>query len=117
MPLISAIAKTGRNRMNSRKSVMNRPKEPRNVTKSTQVGSYQPQLLGRKSCVSEVMAMTKRSNHMPTFTNNEAMNSTHMFRRQTLNQKIWGVITLHDTMIQYAQAYCPKARFTNANDS
>ncbi len=40
-----------------------------------------------------------------------------MLCRAFLNQKNCGIITLHETMIQYAQAYCPNMRLTNANDS
>src|SRR4030095_10672290 len=34
-----------------------------------------------------------------------------------LNQNSWGNITLHDIIIQYAQAYGPKALFINVNCS
>ena len=53
---------------------MNNPKLPRNVRISTHDGSYIPQLLGKKSFANEVMTMTNRSNHMPTFTSNDAAN-------------------------------------------
>ena len=70
-----------------------------------------------KSWASEVITITKRSNHMPTFTRRLATNMIGMLRRAFLNQKIWGVTTLQVTMIQYAHAYWPKARLMNANPS
>ena len=48
--------------------------------------------------------MTKRSNHMPTFTKIERTHTIVVFSRTALNQKNCGVITLHEIMIQYAHA-------------
>ena len=44
--------------------------------------------------------MTKRSNHMPTFTRRESTQTMVVLRRTALNQKSCGVITLHVTMTQ-----------------
>jgi glutamine synthetase len=40
-----------------------------------------------------------------------------MFLLFDSNQNTWGVRTLQDIIIQYAQAYGPNALFTNANPS
>ena len=96
---------------------MNRPKLPASVRRSTQVGVKYPQLDGRKSWASDVTTITKRSNHMPRFTSRHATNMIGTLWRALRNQKTCGTSTLHDTMIQYAQAYCPNARLRNANDS
>ena len=100
MPLISAIASTGRNRMNSRKRVMNRPNEPRNVTKSTHVGSNQAPTAGQ-----EVLRQRRHGDDEAfephADVDEERCDEQHPdVPRQILNQKICGVITLQDTMIQ-----------------
>ena len=64
------------------------------------VGEKLPQLEGRKSRVSEVTAITKRSNHMPMFTKIDTTKSTAGLRRNFRIQNSWGLITLHETMIQ-----------------
>src|SRR5262245_53035248 len=76
-----------------------------------------PQLDGRKSRASDVQMMTKRSNHMPTFTKSPTMSVAIGLVRTLLNQWSCGMRTLHVIIVQYAQAYCPKARFTNAKPS
>ena len=48
--------------------------------------------------------MTKRSNHMPRLTKSERIHTSVVFCRTALNQKNWGVTTLQEIMIQYAQA-------------
>ena len=56
------------------------------------------QAAGRKSRWSEVTMMTNRSHHIPMFTKMLAMNITGMFVRAHLNQKIWGVSTLQNSI-------------------
>src|SRR5476649_2957259 len=70
--LSSAIGIMGRNRMKRRNNTENTPNVPKNVKMSTTVGLSTPQLDGRKSRVSDVQMMTKRSNHMPRFTKSES---------------------------------------------
>ena len=43
--------------------------------------------------------MLNRSNHMPTLTRIEPTQSTPMFRRAALNQKICGTITLQNICV------------------
>ena len=61
--------------------------------------------------------ITNRSNHIPTFTSSDRTNSASRFVRIRLIHRNCGTITLHVTMIQYAHAYGPSARFRNANRS
>jgi hypothetical protein len=44
--------------------------------------------------------ITNRSNHMPMLMTIESANSTGMLVRARLDQKICGLITLHEIMIQ-----------------
>jgi hypothetical protein len=44
--------------------------------------------------------ITKRSNHMPTFTKIESIQTSVVFSRTDLNQKNCGVMTLQPIMIQ-----------------
>ena len=44
--------------------------------------------------------ITKRSNHMPMLMTIDTTNRIGMLVRAFLNQKTWGLITLHETMIQ-----------------
>src|SRR5262245_18609782 len=103
--------------MNKRSMVTNSPMCPSIWPTSTQVGTKYDQLDGRKSRCKLVTMMTKRSNHMPTFTRMDIVNRIHGVLRAFLNQKICGVITLHVNMIQNAQAYGPKARLRNTKRS
>ena len=48
--------------------------------------------------------ITNRSNHMPTLTKMQRIQTNVVFWRTALNQKNCGVMTLQLTMIQYAQA-------------
>ena len=61
--------------------------------------------------------ITNRSNHMPMLMTIDTANRIGMLVRAFLNQKIWGLITLQLIMIQYAQAYGPRARFRNVKSS
>ena len=72
--------------MNRRNNVENTPKVPKKVNKSTTVGEKYPQLEGRKSRERVVFAITKRSNHMPTFTKMEMTQTRGVFSRMALNQ-------------------------------
>ena len=76
-----------------------------------------PQLLGRKSRVSETTMITNRSSHMPTLTSKATISIIQGVVRHRLNQKACGAATLQKTMVQYAQAYGPSARFSAANCS
>ena len=77
-----------------------RPNAPTMVPMSTQVGVKRSHELGRKSLARLVTMITKRSNHMPTFTKSDSTNMMGMLVRIFLNQKSCGVITLQLTMIQ-----------------
>src|SRR5215468_3112578 len=103
--------------MNSSRSVTNSPMCPSICPTSTQVGTKYDQLDGKKSRCRLVTMMTKRSNHMPTFTSIEVPKISQGFVRAFFHQKICGLSTLQVTMIQYAQPYGPKARFRNTNNS
>src|SRR5579883_566574 len=61
--------------------------------------------------------MTNRSNHMPTFTKRDRIQTIVVFWRTPLNQKNCGVITLHEIMIQYDQAKGPNARLMKVKPS
>ena len=61
--------------------------------------------------------ITNRSNHMPIFTKMLITTIIHGVVRIVLLQKNCGAITLQLTIVQYAQAYGPKARFRNVNPS
>src|SRR5262245_7530430 len=61
--------------------------------------------------------MTKRSNHMPTFTNSMITNSTGMLRRTPLNHSSSGMMTLQVNMIQAAHQKCPVKRTQNMSRS
>ncbi len=73
---------------------------PKNVKISTMDGEKYPQLDGRKSRASEVTMITKRSNHMPTLTKRQRIQTSVVLLRTALNQKNCGVITLQEIMIQ-----------------
>jgi hypothetical protein len=49
--------------------------------------------------------MTKRSSHIPTFTNIDTMNTTPMFCRIFRDHISWGTTKLQSSSIQYVQAY------------
>ena len=97
------MAITGRKRMNNKNKVKKRPNEPTNMAQSTQLGVKYAQLEGKKSCSSE-STITKRSNHMPTFTHMTTNIMMGMLVRHLRNQNNWGETTLQKIMIQYAQA-------------
>lgn len=100
MLFTSAIAMIGRKRQNNMNSVKNKPKLPTSIPMSTHVGWKYDQLDGRKSRDSEVIVITKRSNHIPMFTKMQIMTMNHGVVRHHLNQKNCGINTLQLTMIQ-----------------
>jgi len=61
--------------------------------------------------------MTKRSNHMPTFTHRATARMTQTLVRAFLDQSTCGATTLQQTITQNAHAYGPKGRFMNTNCS
>jgi hypothetical protein len=79
---------------------------------SITVGVNMPHEDGKKSRLSDVTMMTKRSNHIPMLMMIETTNITGMFVRIFLNQKICGERTLQEIIVQYAHAYGPNMRFT-----
>ena len=90
----------GSTRMNSRKQVKNRPKLPTSVPTSMMVGRYIVQLEGRKLRCSDVTMITKRSNHMPTFTRMERMNSAGMLRLTRRIHNSCGASALQPAIVQ-----------------
>ena len=99
-PFTSLMAMTGSSRVKRRKRVKKSPKEPSRMATSTRLGVYIVQELGRKSRCRLETTMTKRSNHIPTFTRIETVSSTGMLRRRRRTQSSWGMATLQATMIQ-----------------
>ena len=79
----------------------NIPNEPIKIAASNHDHAYIPQDDGRKSRWSDVTVMTKRSNHIPMFTKIETTNMIGIERRAHLNQKICGMKTLHENIVQY----------------
>src|SRR5258706_15176224 len=61
--------------------------------------------------------ITKRSNHIPTLTAAATPKMTQGLLRARRDQNTWGVATLQNTIVQYAQAYGPNARLMNTNPS
>ena len=83
----SAIGMSGRKRRKSRKRTEKNPKVQKKVNMSTTVGEEKPQLEGRKSRDKVVLAMTNRSNNMPTLTKMAMIHTNGVFSRIFLNQK------------------------------
>jgi hypothetical protein len=75
-----------------------RPKLPKKVPMSTQVGVNTSQEEGRKSFARLVTMITNRSNHMPTFTSRLSTNMIGIDVLIALNQKSCGVMTLQLTI-------------------
>ena len=94
------MATIGRYLQNSRNRVKNSPKLPSSMPRSTQVGVNMCQLEGRKSRERLVTMITKRSNHMPTFTHMATSMITHRLVRSRLDQNNWGASTLQETIVQ-----------------
>src|SRR5262245_34843742 len=111
------MANMGRNRMNSRYSVVNTPRDPTKIMMSTGVGWNMFHSAGRNARCRLVTMITNRSNHIPTVTAMETMKITSGLVRIALFQKTCGEMTLHEIIVQYAHQYGPKARFLNAYSS
>src|SRR5262249_35837540 len=102
--LTSAAATMGRNRTNRQNIVKKSPKLPSKHETSQMVGRKYPHDDGRKSRLSEVTMITNRSNHIPMLTKMDITNRSGMLVRNFLNQNSCGQITLHEIIVQYAQA-------------
>ena len=87
MPFTSAILITGKNLLNKKKQVKNNPNEPKKIPISTKVGEYITQPEGKYSLCREVTIITKRSNHIPTFTTIDNIKMNQGVVRAHLNQK------------------------------
>ena len=61
--------------------------------------------------------MTKRSSHMPTFTNSDMTNSSPVLVRMLLNHSNCIITTLIEISVQYDQPYGPNMRFHIMNCS
>src|SRR5688572_8946489 len=96
----SAIAITGRYLANNKKHVKNKPNVPKRIRPSVNVGVYIAHEDGKKSLCNDVTIITKRSNHIPIFTNMEMMKMATGLLRILRDQNNCGVITLHEIMIQ-----------------
>src|SRR6266849_2491282 len=108
---ISKMEIIGRNLMKRNSRKMNRPIEPMNIDQSHFVPWYMPQDDGRKSRLSEVGMITKRSSHMPTFTNIAVMKSTSVLVRNRFTHMSCGANPLQTIRAMYIFEYGPKMRF------
>ena len=61
--------------------------------------------------------MTKRSNHMPTFTAIATNSSSHGDCRTRRDHSACGATTLQPIIVQYAHAYGPNARLMKTKRS
>ena len=75
------------------------PSVPVAVRMSTIVGWKFPQEEGRKSRVSVVVTIMKRSNHMPTLQRIARTTTSGRHRRTALNQKSWGIVRLIERQV------------------
>src|SRR5688572_18894262 len=66
---------------------------------------------GRKSRCSDIGMITKRSNHMPTLTNIEMIQSAAIDLRTFANQSGWIASTLQRIRLIQMNRYGPKTRF------
>lgn len=86
IPFTSAMLITGKNFAKRKKQVKNNPNEPKKIPISTKLGEYITHPDGRYSLCKDVTMITKRSNHIPTFTTIDSMNINHGVVRAHLNQ-------------------------------
>src|SRR5439155_18285025 len=101
----------GRKRTNRNSSDKNKPMLPKSVAQSQKVGKYICQLEGRKSRCKLVTTMTKRSTHIPRFTDRAMKNRTTGLVRTPFDQSACGTTTLRKIKVQKIHAYGPRARF------
>lgn len=114
IPFTSAILITGKNLLNKKKQVKNNPNEPKKIPISTIVGEYITQPAGKYSLCNEVTIITKRSNHIPTFTTIDNIKMNQGVVRAHLNQNTCGAIKLQVIILQYAHQYGPVALLMKA---
>ena len=100
MAFNSDILITGKNLLNKKKHVKNKPKVPKKMPISILVGEYITQPEGKYSLCNEVTIITKRSNHIPTFTTTDNMKINQGVVLAHLNQNTCGAIKLQDIMLQ-----------------
>src|SRR5205085_16910 len=98
---ISKMEIIGRKRMKSASRKRKSPIEPRYIAQSQIVPWYMPHDDGRKSRESEVGMMTKRSSHMPTFTNMAVTKSPRGLVRMRLNHISCGARPLQTISATY----------------
>ena len=91
---------TGKNLLNKKKQVKNNPNDPKNKPISVIVGEYINQPEGKYSLWSEVTMITKRSNHIPTFTTIDNIKMNQGVVRAHLNQNTCGAIKLQVIILQ-----------------
>src|SRR5438045_581301 len=89
------------------------PIEPRYIDQSHLVPWYIPHEEGRKSRCSEVGMMTKRSSHMPTFTNIAVTKSIAGEVRKRLTHISCGARPLQTMSMMYIFWYGPKTRLSH----
>src|SRR5215468_214567 len=70
-----------------------------------------------KGRASELTMITKRSNHMPTFTNRQITNSNGRLRRTFLDHRSSGMNELQVAIVQPAHQKWPKKRQKNMSRS
>src|SRR5438034_4035948 len=111
----SEIDTVGKFFTNNRNHMKNQPKLPAMMPQSAHVGLYVA-LANRSngSPASETTMITKRSNHIPTFTKIEIPNSARMLVRTFLRHNSHGRSPLQMFMVQLAHQNGPNARYQNA---
>src|SRR5437016_6216982 len=111
----SEIDTVGKFFTNNRNHMKNQPKLPAMMPQSAHVGLYVA-LANRSngSPASDTTMITKRSNHIPTFTKIEITNSARMLVRTFLRHNSHGTSPLQMFMVQLAHQNGPNARYQNA---
>src|SRR3989442_7414573 len=111
----SEIDTVGKFFTNNRNHMKNQPKLPAMMPQSAHVGLYVA-LANRSngSPASDTTMITKRSNHIPTFTKIEITNSARMLVRTFLTQRSSGRNALQMIIVQLAHQNGPKARYQKA---
>src|SRR5256886_7901890 len=111
----SEIDTVGKFFTNNRNHMKNQPKLPAMMPQSAHVGLYVA-LANRSngSPASDTTMITKRSNHIPTFTKIEITNSARMLVRTFLRHNSHGRSPVQMFMVQLAHQNGPNARYQNA---
>src|SRR6266704_638430 len=111
----SEIDTVGKFFTNNRNHMKNQPKLPAMMPQSAHVGLYVA-LANRSngSPASDTTMITKRSNHIPTFTKIEITNSARMLVRTFLRHNSHGRSPLQMFIVQLAHQTGPKARYQKA---